>query len=334
MAKKPKRMDLPERITVSRNVLMTASDFDAFEMNIIAILLFILRPFMYLADKIPDPGEFFLRFSFFSGRHVKREELVERINKLRLKEVRYRITTPGVNLQVITGLFSSIVVSTGGVLARVTPEAIPWLLYIGRGVGYAQVEPELFLEMSSVYHKRLYLILCSKLHDGIASIVISREKMYKDLGIPEGTPVHDVIERYLNGFQKYLEIRGSIYQFFFESVSRPGPKAGRPSIESFCMVYSVRKECLDKTKKIGVNIESLNLLRTLIPILKKRRPDTMSVWDIHNQLVEKGLDQAFYQAMSAYSKKTNEHQANLVHMILKDRFNIDIFTHDEPLKKN
>ena len=100
------------------------------------------------------------------------------------------------------------------------------------------------------------------------------------------------------------------------------------------MVYSVRKECLDKTKKIGVNIESLNLLRTLIPILKKRRPDTMSVWDIHNQLVEKGLDQAFYQAMSAYSKKTNEHQANLVHMILKDRFNIDIFTHDEPLKKN
>ena len=85
MAKKPKRMDLPERITVSRNVLVTASDFDAFEMNIIAILLFILRPFMYLADKIPDPGEFFLRFSFFSGRHVKREELVERINKLRLK---------------------------------------------------------------------------------------------------------------------------------------------------------------------------------------------------------------------------------------------------------
>ena len=55
-------MDLPERITVSRNVLVTASDFDAFEMNIIAILLFILRPFMYLADKIPDPGEFFLRF--------------------------------------------------------------------------------------------------------------------------------------------------------------------------------------------------------------------------------------------------------------------------------
>ena len=55
MAKKPKRMDLPERITVSRNVLVTASDFDAFEMNIIAILLFILRPFMYLADKSLTP---------------------------------------------------------------------------------------------------------------------------------------------------------------------------------------------------------------------------------------------------------------------------------------
>ena len=328
MAKKPKSMDLPERITVSRNVLVTASDFDAFEMNIIAILLFILRPFMYVSDKIPDPGEFFLRFSYFSGRHVKREELVERLNKLRLREIRYRITTPGVNLQVITGLFSSIVVITGGVLARVTPEAIPWLLYIGRGVGYAQVEPDLFLEMSSVYHKRLYLILCSKLHNGIASFSISREKLYKDLAIPEGTPVHDVIKRYLKGFQQYLEIRGSIYQFIFESVSHPGPKAGHPSIESFGIIYSVRKECLDKNNKHEVNIEPLNLLRTLIPLLKKRHPDTMSVWDIHKQLVEKGLDQAFYQAMSAYSNKTNEHQANLVPMILKDRFNIDIFTHD------
>lgn len=308
-------------------MLWRASDFDAFELNIIVFLLVILRPFMYVADKIPDPGEFFLRFSSFSGRHTERKELVSRINKLRVMEIRYHLTTPGANLQVITGLFSSIVVTTGGVLARVSPEAIPWLLYIGQGVGYAQVEPELFLEMTSIYYKRLYLILCAKLYNGFSGFTIQREQFYEVFGIPKGTPVHDVITRYLCGFQEYLETHGSRYSYGFESQYRPGPKAGHPTIVSFRMIFKVRPEFLDKAKKQEPSAESFNILSRLIPFVKQKRPVVMTPIEICNKLVDKGLSEAFVQAMSAYSKNSEVHQANTLPLILKDRFNIDIFSH-------
>ena len=107
MAKKLKQQDLPSSISVSRNVLGVASDFDAFELNIIVCLFVLLRSCMYVAETLPDPKEIFLRFSDFLGRHVRREELVKRVNALRLKEIRYPISTPGVNLRVITGLVST-----------------------------------------------------------------------------------------------------------------------------------------------------------------------------------------------------------------------------------
>lgn len=326
MSKKTKRQVLPGYISVSRNVLGAASDFDAFELNIIVILFVHLRSCMYVTNILPNPEDIFLRFSDFSGRHVRREELVKRVNALRLKEIRYSISIPGVNLQVITGLFSSVVVTIGGVLARVSSEAIPWLLYIGRGVGFAQIEPELFIEMSSVYYKRLYLFLCYKLFNGLASFSVSREKLYEDVGIPTGTPVHDVMSRYLSGFQKYLDEKGSRYQFSFEPNTHSSVfKAGRPSIVSFAIVFSLRAEYLNKTTLEKPVFESLNLLRKLIPILKKRNPNTKTFSEIHSNLLDNGLTQAFCQIMSAYANKDDQHQANILPLILKDRFNINIF---------
>ena len=332
MAKKTKYLDLPAGMSVSRNVLGTASDFDAFEMNIIVTLLMQLRQFMYVSGNNPDPGEFFLRFSSLTDRHVKREELVDRINKLRQKDIRYRITTPGENLQVITGLFSSVVVTTGGVLARVSPEAIPWLLYIGKGVGYVQIEPELFLGMTSVYYKRLYLTLCFRINNGVASFTVDRNTFLKGMGIPKGTPIHDVIARYLVGLQNYLENKGSKYCLAFEPISRSGTKAGHPTITSFAIIFNVRPEILEKEKNRGPNVEPLNLLLKLIPVLKKRVPGILSPSEIHNQLVEKGLDRAFYQVMSAYFNNSTEHQANTLPYVLRDQFQIDIFTHADDNK--
>ena len=325
MTKKANK-DLPMTISVSRNVLGAASSFDTFELNIIIILLDILRPFMYVSNILPDPGEFFLRFSSITDRHVVREELKERINKLRQKDIRYIMTAPGVQLKVITGLFSSVVETTGGVIARVSAEAIPWLLYIGRGVGYAQFEPGLFIKMSSVYHKRLYCLLCAKAYKGITTFTISRERLYMALGIPERTPVYDVQKRYLAGFRDYLEKQCSMYSFTFDSVVTNGSKAGRPAIGSFGVVFNMRPEYLEQKQKHDPNFESFLLLRKLMPILKKRLPGIRAVSDIHNELVEKNYSQAFVQAMSAYSKQTDEHQANTLPMVLKDRYEIDVFS--------
>ena len=314
-------------MSVSRNVLGTATDFDAFELNIIGVLLVSLRRFMYVAGNNPDPGEFYLRFSSISGRHVIREELVERINKLRQKEIRYKLTVPGVNLQVITGLFSSIIVASGGVMVRISPEAIPWLFYIGGGVGYAQIEPELLIGMKSIYHKRLYLLLCFKLYNGATSFKVRREQILQEISMSHGVPIHDVISRYFLGLKDYLETQGSMYCFSFEPIYRPGIKAGHPTIEGFSMTFTVRPEILAKAKKQGPNVESLNLLYRLIPILRKRIPGVMTPSEIHNHLLEKGLDQTFFQVMSAYSKETDAHQANTLPLVLRDQFHIDIYSH-------
>ena len=281
---------------------------------------------MYVSNVIPELGEIFLRFSSFTDRHVKREELIERINKLRKKDIRYSLAVPGVEGQVITGLFSSVVDSTGGVIAKVSAEAIPWLLYVGRGVGYSQIEPYLLIKMKSIYHKRLYFLLCAKAYNGVTSFTIKRESFYTALGIPNGMPVHDVQTRCLAEFQKYLEENGSVFCFAFEPVTIGGPKAGRPTIGRFGMTFNMRPEYLEHKRKNDPNFESLVLLQRLIPVLRKRRPHVIAIPEIHNQLVQANCSQAFVQAISAYSNLTIEHQANNLPLILKDRFGIDVYS--------
>lgn len=334
MPKKSKRQVFPTSISVSRNVLEAASDFDALELNIIILLLDLLRPYMYMSNVTPDPGELFLRFSSFSNRHGNREDMLERINRLRQKDIRYRITTPGVQLQVITGLFSSVIATAGGILARVSPEAIPWLLYIGRGVGYARIEPELFLGLGSAYLKRLYLLLCVKAYKGFTSFVIHRDQLYEVIGIPKSTPTHDVLLRYLTGLQKYLDQKESMFRLSIEPVMRSRSKVGRPAIESFAMVFNLRPEYIKESEKHDPKMESLNLLRMMIPTLQKRKAPIKTAPDIFNELIAKDCCQAFVQAMSAYSQKTLEHQANIMPKILYDRFSIDVYHNNEDATPN
>ena len=131
----------------------------------------------------------------------------------------------------------------------------------------------------------------------------------------------------MQDFQKYLEKQGSRYQFYYEPKTRPGTKAGRPSIVSFEFVYEIKAELLNRAKIQGPNLECIDLLRNLVPILQKKDPNIMSFSEIHHLLVEKDLEQTFCQAMAVYTKLKADHQANTMKLILIDRYNIDITRH-------
>ena len=80
-------------------------------------------------------------------------------------------------------------------------------------------------------------------------------------------------------------------------------------------------------------MESLNLLRKMVPALQKRKAPIKTAPEIFNELIAKDCCQAFVQAMSAYSKKTLEHQANIMPKILYDRFSIDVYNNEDATPK-
>lgn len=322
---------ISKELSVSRNILQCATDFDAFELNIILQLVFLLRAFIYKADDLPDPGEVFLRFADLSGRHGNRTEFVERINRLRQKEIRYSFSTSGQKAGlVITGLFSSVVDAPGGVIARVSPEAIPWLLYVGKGVGYARVEKNVFFGFTSLYHKRLYLIVCSKLNDEGCGFKAEINQLRTAIGVPAKEPLGMFRKRCLEDFKALLESNGSIYNFSYKPLTQHAPGAGHPKVIGYEIFFSVKPEFAKNPNLSNANTVCLNELQRLYPFLSRKHPYMMLMPEIYNLLIESDSCENFLEALSVYADKTLEHQANIMAQILKDRYGIDVY---QPSKK-
>lgn len=332
MASKSIRMkDIAKDISVSRNVLVSAIDFDDFELNVIVQTIVLLRSCIFKVDELPVPRELFIRFDDITGRHGNRKELVERLNRLRQKDIRYTYGTCGRQSGlVITGLFSSVVVSKGGVKARVSPEAIPWLLYVGGGVGYARIEPEIFSHLRSVYHKRLYLLLNSKAYNGGTKFKAEIEMLREMMGVPPKVPLAIFRQRYLEDFRISLENHESIYSFNYDPIIESTIGAGRPKIVGYEISFSLKPELIKDSSMNDANYLCLTELQRLYRFLSSKHPDMMSLSEIHNCLIASNSCSTFLQAMSAYSDKTPEHRANIMAIILRDRYGIDIIS---PQKK-
>ncbi len=325
MSKKPDAPSIAGDISVSRNILISASEFDSFELNIIVQLVFLLRAYIYKVADLPDPGDIFLQFSDLTGRHGNRSEFVERINTLRQKEIRYSYETAGKRAGlVITGLFSSVVVAPGGVLARVSPEAIPWLLYVGEGVGYGCVERGVFFDFTSVFHKRLYLLVNSKVYKGATVFKADLKRLRTALGVPEKESLATFRKRCLDDFQSALENKKSMYRFSYRPLTKSMPGGGRPAVIGYEICFSVKPEFAGKPDRLNACVSCLNLLQRLYSKLVKKHPDMMLLADIQNRLESSDACGTFLQAMSVYAARTPEHQANIMVNILHDRYGIDI----------
>lgn len=314
-------------ISVSRNVMVSASVFDAFELDVIILLLKILRDFLYAIPGVPTLNDVTLRFTELSKRHGNRKELVERINLLRKKDIRYGFNTPGAPGMMITGLFTSVAVMAGGVLARVSREAIPWLLYIGSGVGYSQVEPEVFFGLRKLYHKRLYLFICSKLFNQFAAIKCSWDDLRMALGIPDTVSVSVFKKRYLKSLMPLLEKLGSKFVFSYRDVYEGGMlHTGHPSLSGFELKLMVKPEFVKKSGLLDEKKMCLNTLQIMYPILQHKNPKIMLLPDIFNRLTVQNACTTFIQAMDNYADKSTEHRANIMVKILNDRYGIDIYS--------
>ena len=315
-------------ISISRNVAISATDFDGFELNVIMTLLGELQAFVYTESNFSNPGDVFLRFSSFIRRHDNRSDYAKRINELRKKDIIYRYDTVGVpKMTIITGLFSSVLLTTGGVIARVSPDAIPWLLYIGRGVGFVRAEPHVFYGLKSVFHKRLYLLLIAKIYKNTFSVQVDVEDLCKKLGKPEGMSIAAFLSRYIYTFDAKLTSLKSSFTFACQKGFRGKTGAGRPSLDSLKLQFNLRPEFI----KTYQDVESrfLSILQSHYSVLKQNNKEMRMLSDIYKQLCDNNLCAVFIHAMSKYindSSYTLEHQANTMNVILRDRFGINIFS--------
>ena len=316
------------RVCVSRNALLSARDFDGFELNVIMHVLSRLSGYQYIGDnqKVLDDKSCFFAFSELSLRHGgKRDEFIKRLRKLKSKEISYKVETNDIPIAtVFTGLFSSIIEYEGGVIAPVAKEAMPWLLNLG--IGYSAIEKEIFFRMRSDYVKRLYLIVFSHMRGGeYADFSISIDNLKREIGLPEEKTLRSITSIKARCLDPYCEKmnKQSIYDVSYEVKKEKKHRRGAP--KSAMITFTVLKKA-DFMRPLnndgGAVVNYIQACYEYWKTSDKVRKMPLIIKDVYDS----GKTEYFCDIVEPYFKKYGKgpHFANTIKLILKDRFGIEV----------
>lgn len=317
-------------IPVPKNILLAAPDFDFFEWSVIFDILVILKPFMSIDSReviykeLPD--EITLNYKDISAKNIKREKLYERLLILRSKEIRYRIKIPGNQLEVTTGLFSSVIKEEKGgcVYVKIQKEAIPWLLALGQG--YSPVEKNVFDSCYTDYIRRAYLFICSKMIRGNASFTATVSDWRKVLNCPDTDKPSKIIGSYISELKTIIEDTQteSHYMFDFKPVySKTVHGAGRKGISGITVTMLLKSEYTDEKQYYGKVLRIMQKYYSVVP-----RTNLHNIADVVNKIIESPVTaEQFIQADREYTiRYSNDdvHVANTVFLVLRDQLRIDV----------
>ena len=270
-----------------------------------------------------DLGEITLSYSDITPHNEMREKLYERLLVLRRKDIRYRILIPGNQIEVCTGLFASVVREErgGGVYVRIQKEAIPWLLALGKG--YSYIEKQVFDSCHSLYIRRAYLFLCSRMYRNIASFEATIEDWRQAMQCPITDTPSMIMRRYLIPLREIImdpKLNSHYQCVFTPTLKKMTPGAGRKGVSHIKATFCLKPEYTNNN-----NFERiLNIISKYYQAIPKG--DLKPLPDLVDEIYN--CQDATQQLFNEDQRYTNQykgdtpHVANTVLLILKDRFGI------------
>ena len=311
-------------VQVSRNVMDSAKEFDEFELNTIIWTISILFTSKNLESLDSGEKRVFLDISAFKRGNENRKTLVDRLRELRKKEIKYSLSVPGFTCSVFTGLFSSVTDIQGGAVGvTVSNEAVPWLLYVGKGVGFSYVERSLFIELQGVIKKRMYLFLCSKMSKNYASFRISLEDFIDAVGSAPGTKANTILKT-LNGLRDALKSKGSRYILSYNSITETKGR-GRPRIIGVQIVFKLHPELCIPDAQLEQTV--LNQVQNYYSILPQNKRN-LDITSLFSEIVERKISEDLYDKLVRLKQIDEPHlkKAYILAKILREDYGIELVT--------
>ena len=322
------RGSAPARALASRNILLSAVDFTAVELDIIMVLVYELRENQYLKDtenKYMDGIDISLRFDDLSDHHGKREDLVNTLDALRAKRITYQIDTgKRRKATIFTGLFDYVASDRGCVLAHVSKMAVPWMMNIG--VGYSPVDLSVFKSLRSVYTKRLFCLVFSHLRKGqVLSFDISLDDLRERIGVDEAVEMKRINQRIIKPLKDSINDGGE-YTFDY-SVRQEKSSGGHPKVSGvhFSMSRSDSK-AISPERLIGA-------LQACYSAWRIQGLDLVPFDSVLDQLTGSGEQEFFLESYSEClaSRKGKAHQARAMLRLLEDTIGVRVVDGKLPL---
>lgn len=100
---------------------------------------------------------------------------------------------------------------------HINPMAVPYLLFIGKEVGYSTYDGDILSHIGSVYGKALYMFLCDWAGRG-GLMEVTLEDFRTMLGLPDSYRYYNVKKRVLEPMMEDLEAMSSDVQFSYDEV--------------------------------------------------------------------------------------------------------------------
>lgn len=235
----------------------------------------------------------------------------------------------------VVNMISSVEYRKGQFYLAITGKALPWFLFCGHNVGFAKVEPLIFLKISAVREKILYLILMTFVDAKNLStrLRITAAEIRAKLQYNESVPMSRIIIRVIRPLIGHLKEYGSRFTVQVEYDTVHSGRRGKPAIESVCFI-------VDGAKKTGEMYETvLEMLSSCWSIWKSAKNTPMNtaiilhrLGDNKSELYAKVIDavtkrnaKAEKEGKKIDAKATAIWKANLVKKILREDYGIDVY---------
>lgn len=127
----------------------------------------------------------------------------------------------------------------------VNRKALPYLTFIGKGMGYTEFDYQVYCELKSKYVKRLYKLICEWSNYG-PEYIISIEELMRRLSIPDNYDTNKISGRIFEPLKGWLVELGSSVQFDYRFVyvadGKEETRTGRNGYNTIIFnIHSVKK---------------------------------------------------------------------------------------------
>lgn len=239
---------------------------------------------------------------------------------------------PGYKSVGITRLISGIGYEAGNVIVTIPGDTIPWLIYMGPGVNFLQLEEKVFFRLKTLPHKRLYLFLMSRTDFTLrrSYITVPIEELYRVLNLEgRNVTISTVLQKILTPFCNCMkdENVGSNFSVTCELKRKDGftGQRGRKPVDRIEFVVENRRSG-EQQLADPVTVLAERLVKLWSGYGPKK---TISIVWLIEQIEKTGCENEILAKMDYQSRKNEkdvnyDRLANTTIKILRDDYNIVI----------
>ena len=316
-------------VSVSRNIVASLNQMPSEAINLILAILDALREYILFGSNqiAPDINlcEIPIPYDLISQRHAPKET-INRLKELVGYTVQYHYSIPGIEATIVSGIISAVTNINGFYYVDVAPKAVPWLLYCGQAVGFANAERNVAVRLP-IRQRRVYLYMMSFVDrkKNSACSKVSLDQLSAIIGLPTVLKPGRITERVLKPLKKNMKSLQSKFNFEYEMIDEKSDGRGNRAGVGYCLSI-VR---VDPSSSIDTSVYNY-LSQSFKQLAMDKRP-LVEPLSVMNLIIDKGKEEDFLDRIRRLKPTDSPlHKARKIAKLLLNEYGIQVYADLNP----